>query len=236
MAELLRKIYHQIFYRSLGTSPLELVIFFTLLVLFVLWLVIANRRRISNERQRLSEVYEKKWQIYCRKYEITHDEAHLLEELSKYLDTPEQKYVLLVNNHLFDSCLRHHLRKGGGGEELARNILLKAGLKPVSEELKGITFMRRSKKRKKVDIQATLTGLIPGSSGVSARMYDLSSRGAAVENPEGGFNAGDDVRLSFSYGELTYTNITAEVLRVSDEGQRLHLLFHRMGTPNKSSA
>ena len=149
MPDFIRKIYHQIFYRSLGTSPLELGIFFTLLVLFILWLVIANRHRIGNEQQKISEVYEKKWQVYSRKYEITHDEARLLEELSQYLDTPNQKYVLLVNNHLFDSCLRHHLKKGGGGEELARNILLKAGLKPVSEELKGITFMRRSKKRKK---------------------------------------------------------------------------------------
>ncbi len=235
MAEFIRRIWHQIFSRSLGTNSLETGIFLVLPVLFVAWLVLANRRRIKREQESIKTAWEQKWQSFLQKYEISKDEARLLEKMAAYLEHPEQKYILLVNNHLFDSCLRHYLKNGGTGEELARTILLKAGLAPVSEELKGITFMRRSTPRKRVDLSAAVSGTGAGREGKQARIFDLSSTGASLDNPDKMFSEGNDLKLEFAYGEHTYS-ITAEVIRLTDNGTKLHVHFHRMGSAENGSA
>ncbi len=235
MAEFIGRIWHQIFSRSLGTSPMETVIFLALPVFFVAWLVLSNQRRVRLEKNRLKTAWEQKWKSCIRKFEISPGETALLEELSVYLENPDQKYILLVNNHLFDSCLRHHLKNGGTGDELARSILLKAGLKPVSEELKGITFMRRSAQRKRVDVEAVISHAEVGAEAETVRLFDLSSHGASVEKPAGAFTAGEDLKLEFTYGKHRYS-ITAEVVRVSENGSRLHLLFHRMKDSETHSA
>jgi PilZ domain len=226
--KLLQGIWKEIIHRSLGTSPLEVALFFFFILLFIAVLVVGNRRRREKELQLLLEAWEAKWDHYTRKYEISAEEEELLNRLAKSLKTPEKRYILLVDNHLFNACLQRYLRLGRGDEELARGVMLKAGLKPVSEEMKGIIFQRRRTKRIKVDIPCEISSVEPETRNFTGRIIDLSSRGAAVENPEGHFQLHSDIRIGFSFRQKQYKNVPAEVVRVSGGGSILHLSFEHM--------
>ena len=226
--ELITRIWRAIYQRSLSSSPLKVVIFFALILLFLLLLIYANRRRKIREQRLLNQAYREKWDYYTRRYEINSEEAEFLEKLARELKNPAKKYALLVDKHIFNAALKRHLSREPGGEEIARSIMLKAGLKPVSEEMKGIAVQRRRERRKSVDIEARVEGLEPGSRPYRARIYDVSSRGAAAENPEKVFSAGEDIRVSFDFNQKRYKNIPAEVVRLSTGGTRMHLSFEHL--------
>ncbi|WP_319563173.1 PilZ domain-containing protein [Marispirochaeta sp.] len=225
--DFLERIWKAIYQRSLNSGPVETAVFLILIFLFIAFLLAANKRRKIRERETLYKAWEAKWNYYIKKFEITPEEAAFITQLAAFLETPEKRYSLLVDSHVFNACLRKHLQKGGNRDDLARSVLYKARLKPISEEVRAVALTRRKLPRRKVDITATLTPVGHDDQEFTARMYDLSSHGASVENPEKRFSERDDLKISFSYQHKKYRNIGAEVLRVSRKGERLHLKFHR---------
>lgn len=225
--DFLEKIWKAIIQRSLSSGPVEVSVFLVLILLFVAFLVISNKRRKIREREILLKAYETKWNHYIEKFDITPEEAELLTKLAGYSGTPEKRYSLLVDSHVFNACLRKYLQHKGGRDDLVRSVMYKAGLKPISEEVRTVALTRRKLPRRRVDIEATLAPVGGVTEGLPAGMHDLSSRGACTDNPEKRFSEGDDLTLSFSFQGRRYRNIGAEVIRVSRKGERLHLKFHR---------
>jgi hypothetical protein len=227
MMNYLEKFWKAIIQRSLNSGTVEVVIFLVLILLFVAFLMVSNKRRKIREREMLLRAYETKWKLYTEKFDITPEEAEFLTELARYLDTPEKRYSLLVDSHVFNACLRKYLQHEGGRDDLVRSVMYKAGLKPISEEVRAVSLTRRKLPRRKVDTEALLTPVGGENEGLTARMHDLSSHGASTDNPGTQFSEGDDLSVSFSYQGRRYRNIGAEVVRVSRKGERLHLKFHR---------
>lgn len=223
----LERIWKAMYQRSLSSGPVEVIVFLVLIFLFIAFLLAANKRRKTREREALYKAWEAKWNYYTKKFEITSEEAAFITQLAAFMETSEKRYSLLVDSHVFNACLRKYLQKEGGRDDLARSVLYKARLKPISEEVKAVALTRRKLPRRKVDLIAALTLVGKEDQELTARMHDLSSRGASIENPEKSFTEGDDLKISFSYQNKTYRNIGAEVLRVSRKGERLHLKFHR---------
>lgn len=229
MNEFLYALWREFSTRSMSASGLEIAVFFSLLALFVLALVFANRRRRRRERRQLLEAWRKKWEHYTRRYGISEHEAALLEAMAAYLDEPEKKYVLLVDRHLFNMALRKYTATQSADEELIRSVMSKAGLKPVSEEMRGIAFSRRRGKRISVDIPVKITPPDRRDETLESRLRDLSPRGASADNPEGRFRTGDELLLSFVFRGRSYSGVAAEVVRLSNGRDRLHLNFHHAG-------
>ncbi|HUV06631.1 MAG TPA: PilZ domain-containing protein, partial [Spirochaetia bacterium] len=60
------------------------------------------------------------------------------------------------------------------------------------------------------------------------RFDDLSGGGASIKNPDPKYRKGDDVEIQFQTSEDTRYRIVSEIVRVSDEGDVLHLEFGPM--------
>ena len=223
----LEQIWKAIIQRSLSSGPLEVTVFLLLILLFIVFLTAVNKRRRMKEQKVLRKAYEIKWKRYLKRFDISQEEAEFLTQLARYLAYPEKRYVLLVDSHVFNACLRKYLQHEDSRDDLVRSILYKAGLKPISEELRAIAFSRRKLSRRKVNIEATVAPIGVGGKGMAVMLYDLSSKGASTDNPERRFSEGDDLTVSFTFQDRRYRNIGAEVVRVSRMGERLHLKFHR---------
>jgi len=64
-----------------------------------------------------------------------------------------------------------------------------------------------------------------GEPPLASQLLDLGGEGASLVNPQKRLSAGDLPELSFRVGGESF-RLTAEVLRVSRDGQVLHVLFH----------
>ena len=223
------KIVRQIFLQSVSSNPAETVAFFFFIVLFVGGLFGLNARRKKREKEHLRKSLDEKWEHLCKKYELTEEEIEFLLKLAQYLKAPEKKYLLLVNIHVFNSCLHWYTLEHGTEEQISRTILFKTDMRPISghmkDHLKGIAVQRREKVRKKVDILARVAHVDHREHEYKARIHDIGSGGASIENPDKLFHTGNDLKISFTLHDKEYHDIPAEVVRVSSSGRMIHVSF-----------
>ena len=224
--EQLRDIFYNIFNRSLSNNPAETAAFFILLTGFFGSLVLINIYRTRKIKRKQIKSMENKWNVLCRRFELTNDEADFIEDLSSHMQTPEKKYLLLVNPHLFTNCLKHYSGELDAGN-MEEAIIRKTGLIPVSEQMKGIVTHRRKNYRKHIDIEAEICPIEYVVANRKTRMFDISHGGCMVENTDKRFKPGDDLKLSFTLEKKTYRDVPAEVVRVSSANKILHLKFIR---------
>ena len=222
--EQLRDIIYNIFNRSLANNPAETAAFFILLTGFFGSLVLINIYRTRKMKRKQIKAMENKWNALCRRFELTVEEADFIEDLSAHMQTPEKKYLLLINPHLFTNCLKHHSKENDTGN-MEEAIIRKTGLIPVSEQMKGIITHRRKTIRKHIDIEAEICPIEYVVANRKTRMFDISHGGCMVENTDKRFKPGDDLKLSFTLEAKTYRDIPAEVVRVSSVNKILHLKF-----------
>ncbi len=222
--EQLRDIIYNIFNRSLASNPAETAAFFILLIGFFGGLVLINVYRTRKIKRKQFKAMKTKWNVLCKRFDLTDKEADFIEDLSAHMQTPEKKYLLLVNPHLFTNCLKHYSGKLDTGN-MEEAIIRKTGLVPVSEQMKGIVSHRRKNSRKHIDIEAEICPIEYVVANRRTRMFDISNEGCMVENTDKRFKPGDDLKLSFTLQEKTYRDIPAEVVRVSSANKILHLKF-----------
>lgn len=220
------EIIRELFTRDLSTSPLETAIFLTVLFGFFALLVIANIARRKKESRLYQRRLEDKWDDLCEKYELTDEEKDYLEELSRYLNNPEKKYLLLSNYSVLKSTVEAHNGENEARQDIYDALLEKTGLEEKQPIDRKIPIQRRKNVRRQVDIAAKLAPIEHTTAHIAAKMLDLSSGGCKIENPGGRFNAGDDLKITFTFKGKTYKDIPCEVVRTGGAGRKsLHISF-----------
>lgn len=114
------------FYAGFLSSRTEIVVLFVLIAVFVAFLVAFAVRRERRERRRLREQAEETYREQLSQLPLSRQDEDALETLSKYLDRPERKYLLLRNQAIFNACA-HRARAAnqvGKGELSALRVKL----------------------------------------------------------------------------------------------------------------
>ncbi len=95
------------FYAGFLSSRTEIVVLFVLILVFVAFLVAFAVRRERRERRRLRKQSEETYREQISELPLSRQDEDALETLSKYLERPEQKYLLLRNQAIFNACAQH---------------------------------------------------------------------------------------------------------------------------------
>lgn len=212
--EQLRDILYNIFNKSLANNPAETAAFFILIAGFFGGLALISIYRTRKIKGKQIKAMENKWDVLCKRFKLSHEEADFVEDLSAHMQSPEKKYLLLINPHLFTNCLKHYAGDYDAGY-MEEAIIRKTGLVPVSEQMKGIVTHRRMNSRRHIDIEAEICPIEYVVANRKTRMFDISHGGCMVENTDKRFKPGNDLKISFTLLEKTYRDIPVEVVRVS---------------------
>ncbi len=219
-----------LFRSDLSTTPLETALFLGIIFGFFIILIVTYKARQKRERTRLSRIREEKWHHLCMKYNISDEEVALLEDMSKHLQMPEKKYLLIADHKTFHHALRLYSEETRPEARIVQSIIKKTKMKREEQEISDLPVQRRRSVRLKVDISALISSVEDESADIPVRMHDLSRGGCRLENPEGRFRPGDDVKVSFEYMSKRYKDIPATVVRTSSNRSILHLSFGHVNT------
>lgn len=80
-------------------AGLIIILSFVFLVLLIFLIYAGIKRR------KLFKSYKVKYENLVLEFELSHPEIELIEKLSRFLKTQQKKYILLLNQHTFFSCL-----------------------------------------------------------------------------------------------------------------------------------
>ncbi len=227
--EKVQDIIRTLFMRDLRTSPLETAIFLGVIFGFFAFLIIAGILRRKSEQRKARNFLANKWDSLCRIYELSDEEIALLEDISRYLKNPEKKYLLLANYQAFYDSLTAYARENEVDKELLDSITHKTKMGQSETLLAEMPMQRRRSKRKPVQISAQIAPIEHREAHIEAQMYDLSRGGCKLENPDKRFFQGDDVKVSFTFGDRNYKNVPGEVVRTSSFQKILHISFGHVG-------
>ncbi len=223
--EKVQDILRTLFMRDLRTSPLETAIFLGVIFGFIAFLVIAGVLRKKSEQHKVSRFLENKWDSLCRIYELKDEEIALLEDIARYLDNPEKKYLLLANYQTFHDSLTAYARENEVDKELLDSITSKTKLGQTESLIEEMPVQRRRSRRRPVQITAYIAPIEHSQAHLAVRMHDLSRGGCRVDNPDKRFFQGDDVKVSFKIGDKNFQNVPGEVVRTSSFQKILHISF-----------
>ena len=215
----------ELFSRDLSTSPLETAIFLFVIFGFFGLLIIANIMRRRKEKKRLSRLHLEKWNQLCEKYNLTEQEIALLEKAAQFLNSPEKKYLLLSDYQVFKNAMHEYAEKGVLDTTLIDSILKKTNMKAPVQKVPSFEVQRRKSKRRKVNITAKIAPIEHTTAHIDVKMFNLSSGGCKVENPDQRFTVGDDLKVSFRLNEKEYKDIPAEVVRTGPGSKTLNVSF-----------
>ncbi len=114
------------FYAGFLSSRIEIMVLLALIVLFVAFLVAFSVRRERRERRRLRAQAEETYREELSRLPLSRQDEEALETLSKHLERPERKYLLLRNQAIFNACAHRALAadKVGKGELSALRVKL----------------------------------------------------------------------------------------------------------------
>ncbi|MDZ7793543.1 MAG: PilZ domain-containing protein [Spirochaetia bacterium] len=223
--EQVQEIIKMLFTRDLQTSPLETALFLVVVFGFFVFLAVAGVMRRRKERKRTRNFLNNKWDSLCRIYQLNNDEITLLEGISSYLKNPEKKYLLLVNYQAFHDSLQAYSREHTVDKQLLESITAKTKMGKTEALMAELPVQRRKSTRRAVQITGYVAPIEHSDAHIEARIFDLSRGGCKMENPDKRFFQGDDIKISFKFGEKDYRNIPAEVVRTSSFGKVLHASF-----------
>jgi hypothetical protein len=96
-----------------------------------------------------------------------------------------------------------------------------------SEQLR--RTQRRKYYRRRLRLPVTVRSM-NGQAPLASQLLDLGGEGASLQNPRQRYSAGDLIQLDFRVGEESF-ELPAEILRVSREGQVLHVRFSALRDP-----
>jgi hypothetical protein len=215
----------RLFTRDLQASTLEVIIFLLIIFGFFGLLVLLSRVQRRKEEEQIRRALEEKWERLCSKYGISDEERAFLEELARYLERPDKKYLLLAHGDVFHNALREYSAERRPDAELVKSIVNKTGIVERPGLLSPLPLQRRKHKRKKVRVTVKIAPIEEESPPKSATMLDISRGGCMTTNPDLFFQPGDDLRLSFTIQGKRYQGISGEVVRSSAGNRRLHIAF-----------
>jgi hypothetical protein len=95
---------------SFQKTPWQIVLFVIFLFSLIFLYIVASFIRYVIDRSRQLRRLNEKYNRFAGDFSITQAEENLIEALSRYLKSPEKKYLLFLNQHTFNYCL-NHLRK-----------------------------------------------------------------------------------------------------------------------------
>lgn len=219
------EILKELFTRDLRTSPLETAIFLFVVFGFFGALVAANIIKRKKERAQYLARLEQKWESLCEKLKLDKEEISFLSELAAYLRFPEKRYLLLLDYNVFHNSLEAYSQDHSVDQAMLKRVAVKLQLTPSERVSTQIPVQRRKSVRKAVNIKAMLAPIEQSTAHIPAQMMDLSAGGCKIENPDRRFNAGDDLKITFSYNGKEYKNIPCEVVRTGAGSRSLHLSF-----------
>jgi len=107
--------------RGFQHSPLQILLAIALLLLFIGFLIFMYKLQKKRLRETRNRRYLELHKAAMAKLNLNPSELHLLERLSRYLKTPQRKYLLLVNHSTFNACATRLCR-----EEDVREVSLSA--------------------------------------------------------------------------------------------------------------
>jgi len=115
------------FYKGFFSSPLQILGLAALVVFFfaglVLYTVVRNRREKKRRLRRTAEIFQER----VKRHDLTLSEIEALHILARYLRSSDQKYLLLTNQGLFDSCVEKALPDRAISQDQISTIRVKLG-------------------------------------------------------------------------------------------------------------
>jgi c-di-GMP-binding flagellar brake protein YcgR len=87
------------------------------------YVIVRSRREARERRARAEEAYRE----HLQQFSLTPSEEDAIESMSRYLDAPERKYLLLVSQGIYNSCAERALEAGDVAEQQVAALRVKLG-------------------------------------------------------------------------------------------------------------
>jgi hypothetical protein len=91
--------------KGLAGNSFQIILAVSSLLFFILLIIIISKIFKYKEKKELKIVLDKKYNKLLAQFSIDLKEKEIIERLSKFLRTPEKKYLLLLNPNIFHSTL-----------------------------------------------------------------------------------------------------------------------------------
>jgi len=93
-------------------SPLEIALFFVLVIVIVLTAALLGRRQLIRLREQKYRVSQHRFENIVRKQNLGSADSALLESMAVFLASPDLKYRLVENQGVFNMCAEKLLESG----------------------------------------------------------------------------------------------------------------------------
>ena len=113
-------------------SPLNIAIFFSILIIVILIFIYLSKKADLQLKKKLTSILNKKFRKSIKKLNLAPKEIDLLKILSNYTDSVSNKYLLLEDEHIFQSAARKLLEKEPERAEGISSLRVKLGYKKHS--------------------------------------------------------------------------------------------------------
>lgn len=120
--------------RGFQQSPLEILLALALLLLFIGFLIFMYKLQKKRLRETRNKRYLELYEAAMAKLNLNPSELYLLERLARYLKTPEQKYLLLVNHSTLNACASQLCREEDVPEVSLSSFRIKLGFSAQDPE------------------------------------------------------------------------------------------------------
>ena len=90
---------------GLAGSSFQIMLASISLFFFIFIIILISKIHKYKEKKKLKLILDKKYNNLIKQYSINPDEKEIIERLSKFLRSPEKKYLLLLNPNIFHSTL-----------------------------------------------------------------------------------------------------------------------------------
>ncbi|AFG36487.1 flagellar brake protein [Spirochaeta africana] len=209
----------QQFYEGFVSSPLEVGIAFGFLALFIGFFIVTAVVRGRRERQRIADRSRQTFERLITEKGLSRDEADVIRLLAGYMRTSERKYMLLLNQGLFDACAQTALETGELSEDETAVLRVKLGFR--SRAGAALDSSTQIPKGAPVILQLS-DGRV-----VQAQVRSVDGESLCTSLPEQAMplRADDQVEVTFHHASGVYA-FTTEVRAVAGDELRLRHSEH----------
>jgi len=113
--------------RGFYRAPLEIAIFFALILSIFLFLIVTYRRQKARAERLADGLAQQRYQQLAQKHALGSAEQELIDRLTVFLSSARKKYLLLVNQPTFNSCAARLLESEAGWSGALDALRLKLG-------------------------------------------------------------------------------------------------------------
>ncbi|MBN1525246.1 MAG: PilZ domain-containing protein [Spirochaetales bacterium] len=122
--EILRSIAES-FQKSSSEILLTVVLFVSFIGIISLLFIL----RRQYEKGKLRTILKDRYAALIVQYSLTIQEQELIEDMSRHLNTPEKKYLLFTNEHVFNNCLFELKKHRNVNKQVLDSLLVKLQFK-----------------------------------------------------------------------------------------------------------